>query len=199
MILGWGEGFQSVVKVRRDAVCAWPMALAARRTLMGASPLPASRASKSVGGMHAVNHLCFFTSSAPALRFPSRLVRSAVSSFLIRSCIFRRVAACTVHAWCVHGIDRTRTRHPCPKLHIPVKTSQQPSSWRCRVRATTRFRAPCVDDRRAYTLRAAGGGSCHRLCLGHKHSNGQRPALRDPACAAGHVCGTWWRKGEVCG
>ena len=85
MILGWGEGFQRVVKVRRDAVCAWPMALAARRTLMGASPLPASRASKSVGGMHAVNHLCFFTSSAPALRFPSRLVRSAVSSFLIRS------------------------------------------------------------------------------------------------------------------
>ena len=85
MILGWGEGFLWVVKVRRDAVCAWPMALAARRTLMGASPLPASRASKSVGGMHAVNHLCFFTSSAPALRFPSRLVRSAVSSFLNRS------------------------------------------------------------------------------------------------------------------
>ena len=38
--------------------------------------------------------------------------------------------------------------------------------------------------------------SCHRLCLGHKHSNGQRPALRDPACAACHG-GTRWREGEV--
>ena len=33
----------------------------------------------------AAHHLCFLTSSAPALRPPSRLVRSAVRSFLTRS------------------------------------------------------------------------------------------------------------------
>ena len=39
----------------------------------------------AVGGMHAVNHLCFFTSSAPPLRLPILFVRSAVSNFLHRS------------------------------------------------------------------------------------------------------------------
>ena len=35
-----------------------------------------------------LNHLCFLTSSAPPLRLPRRLVRSAVSSRLMRSLAF---------------------------------------------------------------------------------------------------------------